>query len=642
MVHHLQSQSGILDPDDKVSDVADDREQIIASFEDGPGPEPHLPQGGGDGASGGSSVGTSSPDIFRGTGSRVSDHNLKRMYPTEAPFPYGTELQKSKSEIIIQNGVDASHHLPDYTPHIEVTEMLNDDMVSGLGLQVRRISDPSLHQSMMAAGEASGSASNLGANGNCNQSGSLYNTSGGGGVCGDSDKSKQRWSAAPVCRNTTDEGSSNHDLVAALYNQKILNTSAGGAGQKPTNQHLSPSWEHDESQHTSSNSSHNLSASFSRSGRLSMQFLGDGNGYKWMEAAERISGNQNQNAVAVSAHPAVLVNGGVVHTKTLPREMQRKEPLGQAYESMREKNGEMLLIMNESGGALGLTAIPDAIHGGLLVQAVEANSRAEKGRLRRGDRILEINGTKLVGMPELSIQEYLRKSLSAPELRMRVMREGKAPKNVSEMVEGAGERSSTKVATISPTRKVPGAPVTTSLQVANTRKLGRRIEITLRKGPQGLGFSVTTRDNPAGGQCPIYIKNILPRGAAIEDGKLKPGDRLLEVDGVLMTGKSQTEVVGILRATQPGATVKIVVSRQQELADTESEREIVRNRRRVGGSGDLFIYFLLSGNGCSAQRSRRNSAKATATSFTAKAGQVTETEVGTANETRPGAGQHRK
>ena len=45
----------------------------------------------------------------------------------------------------------------------------------------------------------------------------------------------------------------------------------------------------------------------------------------------------------------------------------------------------------------------------------------------------------------------------------------------------------------------------------------------------GLGFSITTRDNPAVGDSPIYIKNILPEGAAVVDGRLKPGDRLLEV-----------------------------------------------------------------------------------------------------------------
>lgn len=62
VVHHLQSQSGILDPDDRLGDVADDREQILASYEDDRD-RPTIGQG--DGASGGSSVGTGSPDIFR-------------------------------------------------------------------------------------------------------------------------------------------------------------------------------------------------------------------------------------------------------------------------------------------------------------------------------------------------------------------------------------------------------------------------------------------------------------------------------------------------------------------------------------------------------------------------------------------------
>ena len=48
-------------------------------------------------------------------------------------------------------------------------------------------------------------------------------------------------------------------------------------------------------------------------------------------------------------------------------------------------------------------------------------------------------------------------------------------------------------------------------------------------GCSGLGFSVTSRDNLQDGNRPIYIKNILPCGAAVEDGRLKAGDRLLEV-----------------------------------------------------------------------------------------------------------------
>lgn len=54
-------------------------------------------------------------------------------------------------------------------------------------------------------------------------------------------------------------------------------------------------------------------------------------------------------------------------------------------------------------------------------------------------------------------------------------------------------------------------------------------------GPEGLGFSITSRDVPIGGSAPIYVKNILPRGAAIHDGRLKAGDRLLEVGQHFLT-----------------------------------------------------------------------------------------------------------
>ncbi|KAE8280088.1 Partitioning defective 3-like protein [Larimichthys crocea] len=79
-----------------------------------------------------------------------------------------------------------------------------------------------------------------------------------------------------------------------------------------------------------------------------------------------------------------------------------------------------------------------------------------------------------------------------------------------------------------------------------------------------LGFSITSRDVPIGGSAPIYVKNILPRGAAIQDGRLKAGDRLLEVSGVDLNGKSQEEVVALLRATPMGGTVNLSVIRQED------------------------------------------------------------------------------
>lgn len=55
------------------------------------------------------------------------------------------------------------------------------------------------------------------------------------------------------------------------------------------------------------------------------------------------------------------------------------------------------------------------------------------------------------------------------------------------------------------------------------------IHIFVPAGTEGLGFTVVTRDSSVHGPGPILVKNILPRGAAVKDGRLQPGDRILEV-----------------------------------------------------------------------------------------------------------------
>ncbi|XP_039746485.1 partitioning defective 3 homolog B-like isoform X5 [Pararge aegeria] len=87
------------------------------------------------------------------------------------------------------------------------------------------------------------------------------------------------------------------------------------------------------------------------------------------------------------------------------------------------------------------------------------------------------------------------------------------------------------------------------------------VPVTLVKGEKGLGFTITTRDNPTGGHCPIYIKNILPKGAAVTDGRLRAGDRLVSVNKVPVAGLTQQQVVTLLRNTPTDAAVDIVVER---------------------------------------------------------------------------------
>ncbi|XP_030634873.1 par-3 family cell polarity regulator beta a [Chanos chanos] len=108
-------------------------------------------------------------------------------------------------------------------------------------------------------------------------------------------------------------------------------------------------------------------------------------------------------------------------------------------------------------------------------------------------------------------------------------------------------------------------PALTMLMNAANRKGSKKLKIDLKKGTEGLGFTVVTRDSSVHGPGPILVKSILPRGAAIKDGRLQSGDRILEVNGVDISGRTQEELVAMLRSTKLGETVSVVVARQEEM-----------------------------------------------------------------------------
>lgn len=191
----------------------------------------------------------------------------------------------------------------------------------------------------------------------------------------------------------------------------------------------------------------------------------------------------------------------------------------------------------------------------MIIQQIEPNSRVHKdGRLQVGDRIIEINGKNLVETDFVKCQEMLREAIKLSNVDSRVLELKVARPKPNEQTSEDKENSNDfkKFNSFS-----------TNLNVMNTKKLGKKITVQLIKGPQGLGFKLAARDNCTPGEfSPIYIKNILPKGAAITDGRLQRGDRLLEVNQIDMTQKTLHEAVNILRNTKLGDCVEIVVSRQ--------------------------------------------------------------------------------
>uniref|UniRef100_A0A8C1YVB8 PDZ domain-containing protein n=1 Tax=Cyprinus carpio TaxID=7962 RepID=A0A8C1YVB8_CYPCA len=110
--------------------------------------------------------------------------------------------------------------------------------------------------------------------------------------------------------------------------------------------------------------------------------------------------------------------------------------------------------------------------------------------------------------------------------------------------------------------------------------------LPLSAGTEGLGFTVVTRDLSLHGPGPIMVKSILPRGAAVKDGRLKSGDRILEV----LHASCINELVAMLRSTKLGETVSLVVGRQEEFLP----RELVRPFPNLRAQRKLTVPQIIS------------------------------------------------
>uniref|UniRef100_A0AC11DT12 Par-3 family cell polarity regulator beta n=1 Tax=Ovis aries TaxID=9940 RepID=A0AC11DT12_SHEEP len=261
------------------------------------------------------------------------------------------------------------------------------------------------------------------------------------------------------------------------------------------------------------------------------------------------------------------------------------------------------------GGPLGIHVVPffSSLSGrilGLFIRGIEENSRSKReGLFHENECIVKINNVDLVDKTFAQAQDLFRQAMKSPSVLLRVL----PPQNREQYekavigplnifgnndrmlrtkepppVQGkSGIKTINLTGTSSPEEdastslqqsksprvprlgRKPSSPSLSPLMGFGSKKNAKKIKIDLKKGPEGLGFTVVTRDSSIHGPGPIFVKNILPKGAAIKDGRLQSGDRILEVNGRDVTGRTQEELVAMLRSTKQGETASLVIARQE-------------------------------------------------------------------------------
>ncbi|XP_069484132.1 membrane-associated guanylate kinase, WW and PDZ domain-containing protein 2 isoform X3 [Ambystoma mexicanum] len=87
----------------------------------------------------------------------------------------------------------------------------------------------------------------------------------------------------------------------------------------------------------------------------------------------------------------------------------------------------------------------------------------------------------------------------------------------------------------------------------------KELDVHLRRQESGFGFRILGGDEP--GQ-PILIGAVIAMGSADRDGRLRPGDELLFVDGIPVAGKTHRYVIDLMHNAARNGQVNLTVRRK--------------------------------------------------------------------------------
>ncbi|KAJ8248401.1 hypothetical protein GJAV_G00241640 [Gymnothorax javanicus] len=230
---------------------------------------------------------------------------------------------------------------------------------------------------------------------------------------------------------------------------------------------------------------------------------------------------------------------------------------------------------------------------GIFIASLIPDGPAEKdGRIRPGGRLISLNKTSLEGVTFSTAANILQNCPNEVELIVSQPKQSLCDSKSSLAQSSMGlmmEHSFDSQANLSAECRPAMEELEEVLSGIMTPKSGRRLHVPvvrildtqdgcsrsssisslrpaellfveLKKENGSLGISVTGGINTSVRYGGIYIKSLVPGGAAELDGRVQIGDRLLEVDGENLRGVTHKQAVECLKKT--GEVVSLVLERE--------------------------------------------------------------------------------
>ncbi|XP_056132796.1 E3 ubiquitin-protein ligase LNX [Lampris incognitus] len=235
-------------------------------------------------------------------------------------------------------------------------------------------------------------------------------------------------------------------------------------------------------------------------------------------------------------------------------------PHGMPHQPMRDDGIHVVLNKSTPDEQLGIKLVrrPEE-HGVYIFHLLEGGLAARDGQLCVGDRVLAINGHDLrYGAPE-----HAALLIQASEERVHFIVSRQICLPTPDILQEAPWGMD---------GPPPYSPVDMEQTLLDSCQKPACYEktVTLTKEPyDSLGMTVAGGMSSRGWDLPIYVTNVDPDGVVGQEGSIRKGDILLNVNGLELTGVTRGEAVANLKNTSSPVVLKVLEMRPPEECQPE-------------------------------------------------------------------------